>query len=178
MTNPTPVISLIAAMDNNRLIGVNNTLPWKLPADMKWFVENTKHKPIVVGRKTWESFGSRPLKDRSNIVISRNPDYKAKGATVVTSPVMAIYEAINAPANKSGKNNEQEVMVIGGASFYEHFMPIANRLYITRIQGEFEGDAWFPEIDENLWQQTHVEHHKADRKNSHDYSFYIYQRKS
>lgn len=172
MTDNKPIISLIAAMDKNQLIGVDNSLPWKLPADMKWFIANTKNKPIIVGRKTYESFGAKPLKDRKNIVITRDPNYNGNGATVVTSPVLAIFEAINSKSS----SNKQEVMVIGGASFYKHFMPIADKLYLTKINGEFNGDAWFPKIDLDLWQEISCEHHKADDKNSHDYSFYTYQR--
>jgi len=158
---------MIAAMDENRLIGVENSLPWKLPADMKWFVANTKHKPIIVGRKTYESFGGKPLKERLNIVISRDESYQGNGATVVNSPEQAIEAAAGV----------EEVMLIGGASFYEYFMPLADKLYLTRIHGKFKGDAWFPDINESQWDEIMCEHHKADEKNSHDYSFYIYQRK-
>jgi len=170
--NSKPTISIIAAMDNNNLIGVKNGLPWKLPADMKWFVANTKNKPVIVGRKTYESFGAKPLKDRTNIVISRDPNYQGNGAIVVSSPVLAIFEAIN--SNK--KKLANEVMIIGGASFYKHFLPIADKLYITKINGEFEGDVWFPKIDPQLWQESSCEHFKADANNSHDYSFYTYQK--
>lgn len=176
MTKPKqhskPTISLIVAMDNNRLIGVENKLPWKLPADMKWFVANTKNKAIIVGRKTYESFGGKPLKDRTNIVISRDPNYRGNGAIVVNSPALAVHEAVK--SNQSRSTNE--VMIIGGASFYKHYLPLSDKLYLTTVKAEFKGDAWFPKVDMQQWQEVSSEHFTADEKNSHDYSFYTYKR--
>ncbi len=160
------IISLIWAMDENRLIGVENRLPWKLPADMKWFRRNTLGKPIIMGRKTFDSFGGRPLPERTNIVVTRDRDYRAEGAVVVYS----IDEALKAAGDA------EEVMIIGGASFYEQMLPRADRLYITLVHGQFEGDAWFPEFSMDEWQEVAREEHPVDEKNSVACSFLSYQR--
>ncbi|MDH5786263.1 MAG: type 3 dihydrofolate reductase [Chromatiales bacterium] len=161
------MISLIWAMDENRLIGVENRLPWKLPADMKWFRRHTLSKPIIMGRKTFDSFGGRPLPERTNIVITHDKGYKAEGAVVVYSIEEALLAAGDAP----------EVMVIGGASFYEQMLPRADRLYITQVHGQFEGDAWFPDMDMSDWQEIGREEHPVDEKNGYACSFLSYQRR-
>lgn len=155
-------------MDNNRLIGNKNRLPWKLPADMKWFRQHTLGKPVVMGRKTYESFGARPLPDRTNIVITGNTDYHSEGAIIVHS----IDEAIE----KAG--DAEELMIIGGASFYQQMLPIADRLYVTEVQGEFEGDAWFPSYDAHEWQEISSETHPVDEKNAYACHFRIFERKT
>ena len=162
------IISLIWAMDENRLIGVENRLPWKLPADMKWFRRHTLGKPIIMGRKTFDSFGGRPLPERTNIVVTRDKDYSAEGAVVVYS----IDEALKAAGDA------EEVMIIGGASFYEQMLPCADRLYITQVHGQFEGDAWFHEFDMDEWQEVGREESAVDEKNAHACSFLSYQRKA
>ena len=161
------VISLIWAMDENRLIGVENRLPWKLPADMKWFRRNTLGKPIIMGRKTFDSFGGRPLPERTNIVVTRDKDYSAEGALVVYS----IDEALQAAGSA------EEVMIIGGASFYEQMLPRADRLYVTRVHGKFEGDAWFPDYAEEAWQEVAREEQGVDEKNGYACSFLSFERK-
>lgn len=159
-------ISLIWAMDENRLIGVRNRLPWKLPADMKWFREQTMGKPIVMGRKTFESFGARPLPGRVNIIVTRDPHYQAEGAVVVHG----IEEALQAAADAD------EVMIIGGASFYEQMLPRADRLYVTQVHGVFEGDAWFPEFDLSGFTEVRRVESDVDEKNSCACSFIVYDR--
>lgn len=154
-------------MANNRVIGINNSLPWKLPSDMKWFRQHTLGKPIVMGRKTFESFGGRTLPDRPNIIITRDTTYKVEGAIVTHS----IDEALQAAGGV------EEVMIIGGASFYEQMLPKANRMYLTFVHADIEGDAWFPEYDESEWQETERVEIKADEKNSYDHSFVIFERK-
>ena len=161
------LISLIWAMDDNRLIGVENRLPWKLPADMKWFRRHTLGKPIIMGRKTFDSFGGRPLPDRTNIVVTRDKDYQAEGAVVVYS----IEEALQAAGDA------EEVMIIGGASFYEQMLPRADRLYITQVHGKFEGDAWFPEFDMGEWVEVGREESGVDEKNAYACSFLSFERK-
>lgn len=161
------MISLIWAMDENRLIGVENRLPWKLPADMKWFRRHTLGKPIIMGRKTFDSFGGRPLPDRTNIVVTRDKNYRAEGAVVVYS----IDEALQAA------DEVDEVMIIGGASFYEQMLQRADRLYITQVHGKFEGDAWFPEFDIGEWMEVGREEQPVDEKNAYGCSFMSYQRK-
>ena len=126
-------LSMIVAMDDNRLIGKENGLPWHLPADLQYFKKTTTGKAILMGRKTFESLG-RPLPNRRNIIITHNREYKAEGCEVVNS----IDEALNLT------QADEEVMVIGGASFYEQTLPMIDRLYITKVDGEHEGDAYFP----------------------------------
>ncbi len=162
-----PIISLIAAMADDRAIGIENRLPWKLPADMKWFRRHTLGKPVVMGRKTFESFGGRPLPERTNIVITRDKNYRAEGAVVVHS----IDEAISAAGDV------EEVMIIGGESFYGQMLPQANRFYITLVHGSFEADAWFPEFDWDDWTEVAREEHPADEKNAWACSFITLQRK-
>ena len=159
------IISIITAMDKNQLIGKDNALPWKIPADLQFFKKVTMSKPIIMGRKTFESIG-RPLPGRQNIVITRDESYTADGCDVVYS----IDDAI------SLAGDIDEVMVIGGANIYQQFLEKCDRLYLSRVLGEFEGDAWFPEIDFNVWRLIEKEDHKADEKNECDYSFQIYER--
>ena len=154
-------ISLIWAMADNRVIGIENCLPWKLPADMKWFRENTMGKPIIMGRLTFESFGAKPLPGRRNIIISRNPSYSAEGIEVFTS----IEGALQAT------QDSEEIMIIGGMSLYKQSLPLADRLYMTLVHAEIEGDAWFPEFDLDEWHQTQRSDFSADEKNPHAYSF-------
>ena len=159
-------IALIAAMTDDRVIGIENRLPWKLPADMKWFRRHTLGKPIVMGRKTFESFGGKPLPERLNIVITRDRDYRADGAVVVHDIDAALAVAGDA----------EEVMIIGGASFYEQMLPRADRLYLTFVHADVEGDAWFPEFDRSQWREVYREDHEADEKNPYAYSFVILER--
>lgn len=158
---------MIAAMTEDRVIGIKNTLPWKLPNDMKWFREQTMGKPIVMGRKTFESFGAKALPGRTNIIITRDEDYKADDSIVVHS----IDEALTAA------DNVEEVMIIGGASFYEQMLPKADRLYLTFVHAELNGDAWFPEINNNDWNKTEKITHKKDDKNQYAHTFFILDRK-
>lgn len=160
------IISLIAAMAENRVIGIENRLPWKLPADMKWFRENTLGKPIVMGRKTFESFGAKPLPQRTNIVITNDTHYRADGAVVVHSIEDALKAAGDTP----------EVMIIGGASFYTQMLPRADRIYLTIVHHTFDGDAWLPEFDANQWREARRSEHQADEKNSYDCSFLVLER--
>jgi len=154
-------ISLIAAMADDRVIGIENRLPWKLPADMQWFRRHTLGKPIIMGRKTFESFGGRTLPDRTNIVITRDQDYQGEGIVVVHNIEQALAAAGEA----------EEVMIIGGASFYEQMLDRADRFYITKVHGQFEGDAWFPEYEHYDWQQVSREEHPVDDKNAYACSF-------
>ena len=160
-------ISMIAAMTDERVIGIENRLPWKLPNDMKWFRQHTLGKPIIMGRKTFESFGSKPLPDRTNIIITRDESYQAKDSVVVHS----IEEALQAAGDVG------EVMIIGGASFYEQMLPRADRLYLTFVHKKIVGDAWFPEIDFSQWQEVERIDNEVDEKNPYTHSFVILDRK-
>ena len=160
------IISLIWAMADNRVIGIDNRLPWKLPADMQWFRQHTLGKPIVMGRMTFESFGAKPLPGRRNLIISRNGDYQAEGAEVFSS----LDEALSALADV------EEVMVIGGMSIYQQALARADRLYMTLVHAELDGDAWFPAFDLSPWREVAREDHAADEKNAYPYSFVILER--
>ena len=160
----SPILSLIWAMDENRLIGRDNQLPWQLPADLKWFRKQTMDKPVLMGRKTYDSIG-KPLPGRQNIIITRQ-NINIEGCTVVHSLTEARVSATDA----------EELMVIGGAEIYSRLLMEADRLYITLIHDVFEGDTWFPEFDLSDWQEIHSETHPPDEKNPHAYSFKILQR--
>jgi len=164
------MISLIAAMTPERVIGMKNSLPWKLPADMKWFRQHTLGKPVVMGRKTYESFGARPLPERHNIVVSRDKNYDAGAATVACSIDDAIEKATE-------QNPEvDEIMIIGGASFYEQTLALADRIYLTEVHTHLNGDAWFPEFDKTQWQLNESHRQDADEKNNYAMSFNIFAR--
>jgi dihydrofolate reductase len=152
-------LSLIVAMDANRLIGSNNTLPWHMPADLAFFKRTTMGKPIVMGRKTFESIG-RPLPGRRNIVVSRNPEFVAGGCETANS-IDAALELCR---------GEPEVMLIGGATLYRQSLDRAAQLYITLIHHEFDGDTWFPEFDSDQWKVENRENFEADHSNPYAYS--------
>lgn len=159
------MISLISAMGRNRVIGINNALPWRLPADLKHFKQVTLGKPVLMGRKTYESIG-KPLPGRTNIIISSGRHYQAPGCIVVHSIEAALAAA----------GDHAEVMVIGGASFYQQLLPRADRLYLTLIDEDFDGDAWFPEIHEAQWQEIAHTDHAPDDANPYHYRFLTLQR--
>lgn len=150
-------------MANQRVIGINNTLPWKLSADLKHFKAVTLGKPVIMGRKTWESIG-RPLPGRENIVITSNDDYIAEGATIFT----CIDDAL------AHTQNAEEVMLIGGANLYAQLLPIVNKMYLTLIDLDIEGDAFFPEWEAQEWTIKSEEKHHQDALQDQlgfDYSF-------
>lgn len=161
-------ISMIAAMAHDRVIGKDNQMPWHLPADLAHFKRVTLGKPVLMGRKTFESIG-RPLPGRRNLVISRNPDYQAEGIEVVGSVEAAL-------ALLAGSSVE-ELMVIGGGHLYAEMLPSADCLYLTRIDLTVEGDTRFPAFDDGQWQRVDCESHPADEKNPHPYSFETWQRR-
>lgn len=160
------MISIIVAASTNNVIGVHGDLPWKLPADLQRFKTLTMGKPIVMGRLTWESIG-RPLPGRQNIVVTRQEDFAAAGCDVVDSPAAALRAAGDA----------EDVMIIGGSQIYDLFLPKANRLYVTRVHVDIEGDAFFPSIDDDAWQRTAAEAHDAGTANQFAFDFLIYDRK-
>lgn len=170
MTNKVyPRISAIAAMDENRLIGVNNQLPWYIPADLKHFKTLTSGHPILMGRKTYESIG-RPLPNRLNIILTTNPKFNAPGCVVVSSLEAGIDAAV--------EQKKEEIFIIGGSEVYNQLMERIQRLYLTIIHHQFEdGDAYFPKINPNEWNEIARESHKADEQNEFDYSFVTFDRK-
>ena len=161
------MISMIAAMAHDRVIGLDNQMPWHLPADLAHFKRVTLGKPVLMGRKTFESIG-RPLPGRRNLVISRNPDYRADGVEVIDS--------VEAALALLGEGVD-ELMVIGGGHLYGQLLPRADRLYLTRIDLMVEGDTRFPAFDEGEWHCVEREPHEADEKNSHPYCFETWQRR-
>jgi len=168
-------LSLIAAMADNRVIGINNSLPWKLPSDMRWFRQHTLGKPVIMGRKTFESFGGRTLPERTNIVITRDANYTAEGAVVVNSIEQALDEARSVVAESCDDNGE--AMIIGGASFYEQMLDKVDRMYLTFVDANIDGDAWFPEYNPALWQQVERIDVAVDEKNTFAHHFVIFDRK-
>ena len=158
------IISMIAAMANDRIIGKDNQMPWHLPADFAWFKRCTLGKPVIMGRKTYESIG-RPLPGRQNIVISRDPSLNIEGVKVTTS----IEEAIKLAGDV------EEVMIIGGGSVYATCLPKADRLYVTYIDADIEGDTQFPDWGDD-WLESHSETYSADERNAYDMKFVILER--
>jgi dihydrofolate reductase len=159
------MISIIVAASTNNVIGTQGELPWRLSDDLRHFKKVTMGKPIIMGRKTWESIG-RALPGRQNIVVTRQSGYEAEGCDVVTSVRDAVSLAGDA----------DEVMVIGGSQIYDLALPMVQRLYLTRVHADVDGDAHFPPVDENDWQLVSDELHSADDRNEFDYSFRIYER--
>jgi dihydrofolate reductase len=165
-------IALIAAVANNGVVGRDNQLPWHLPGDLPYFRRITMGKPVVMGRKTWDSIG-RPLPGRTNIVISRQPDLELEGARVVDTveAALALAEAV---AEIDGVT---ELMVIGGAQIYALALPLAQRLYLTEVHAEVTGDARFPDWERSQWLEISRDRHSARDSNPYDYSFVVYERR-
>lgn len=161
------MISLIVAMDQNRVIGKNNKLPWHLPADLQYFKKVTMGHPIVMGRKTFESIG-RVLPGRENVIVTRNQEFKAEGCVVLHDI---------AQIKMFADNHDEEVFVIGGAEIFKEILPFTDRLYITEIHETFEGDTFFPEIDENEWDEISSNPGSVDEKNRFEHDFIILQKK-
>lgn len=163
-------ISMIAAMASNRVIGVNNDIPWHLPNDFKYFKDTTAEHCVIMGRKNWESLPEKfcPLPRRTNIVITRQKNYIAKGAIVVSSLEKALELA-----NKQG---ETEAFIIGGGEIYRMGLDFCDRIYLTEINGAFNGDVTFPEFDKEIWKERSREHHPKDEKHSHSFDFIIYEK--
>jgi len=163
------ILSLIVATANNNVIGKDNAMPWHLPADLAYFKKVTLGKPIIMGRKTYESIG-RPLPGRRNIVISRDKDYspQGKGAEAVDC-VVSVEQAL------ALVTHVDEIMVIGGGAIYRHCLPKAQRLYITHINADIAGDTYFPNYDDN-WEKISHDALQADEKNAYDLDFTVYER--
>lgn len=164
-------LSIIVAMANNRAIGKDNNLLWHLPEDLKYFKRITMGKPIVMGRKTFESIG-RPLPGRLNIVITRQKDWQHEGITVAHS----IAQAIELAQAQSLIDGIDEIMVIGGAEIYRIALPQTDRLYLTRVDAEIDGDAFFPAVSENEWKEIARESFAASNNNPYDYVFSVLER--
>lgn len=164
-------LSLLVAMAKNRVIGRDNKLPWHLPADLKHFKFLTMGKTIVMGRKTYESIG-KPLPGRVNIIITRQEGYEVPGATVVSS----IDDALLMCEKIRSINGEN--FIIGGEELYRQTLKICQRIYITEIQRDFEGDVYFPEVDPNEWEETQRDKHISENDTNLEYHFVVLDRKS
>lgn len=159
-------ISMIVAMANKRVIGLNNKMPWHLPADLQHFKKTTLGKPVIMGRKTYDSIG-RPLPGRLNIVVSRDVNLLIPGVTCVTSVEQALIAAAGV----------DEVMIIGGATIYEQFLKVANHLYLTFIDLDTIGDTYFPDyLNDGQWLEIENEQHVSDEKNAYNFKFVTLQR--
>ncbi|KKQ21453.1 MAG: dihydrofolate reductase [Parcubacteria group bacterium GW2011_GWA2_37_10] len=161
-------LSIISAVAENRIIGNKNTLPWHMPADFKYFKEATLGKVIVMGLNTFKSIGEKPLPDRKNIILNNDPDYIPPEGCFVARSIDELLEMTK---------NEPEVMICGGASVYKQFLPLAQKLYLTYIHQNFEGDTYFPEFSLSEWKEVKRIDNKADEKNKYDYSFVVLERK-
>jgi dihydrofolate reductase len=162
-----PSISLVVAMARNRVIGRNNALPWRLSEDLKRFKATTLGKPILMGRKTFESIG-KPLPGRRNIVLTRDPAWRAEGVDVVRSVEEALRLTRDSP----------ELAVIGGAEIYRLTMPYAERIYLTRVEADVPGDTLFPELDAAQWSETEAGVHCADERNQYPATFLVLDRQT
>lgn len=162
-----PQLSLVAALDDNGLIGRAGGLPWRLPNDLKHFKRLTRGKTVLMGRRTWESLG-RPLPERDNWVITRDAGYQAPGARVFASLDCAL----------SAAPRQAELMVIGGAEVYRQTLPLARRLYLTRVHASVDGDTWFPDFNADAFAIVDREDHAADERHAHAYSFLTLERRT
>lgn len=170
------ILSMIVATAENNIIGRDNDMPWHLPADLAYFKKVTLGKPIIMGRKTYESIG-RPLPGRRNIVISRDESYSpqgkgAAGVDIVTS----VEQALALVDGSDGGDAVEEIMVIGGGAIYAHCLPKADRLYVTHIKAKIDGDTRFPDYDDDSWQKMSSEVRDSDEKNAYQLDFCVYEK--
>jgi dihydrofolate reductase len=166
-------LSLIWAMARNGVIGRNNALPWHLPEDLRYFKRVTMGKPIIMGRKTWDSI-ARPLPGRTNIVITRDIQFEAEGVRIVHS----LAEALALASHVAHIDGADECIVMGGAEIYALALPQAERLYLTQVHAEVEGDAYFPAFDREQWQELAREDFAASGPNPYPYSFLVLERRT
>lgn len=162
------MISLLFAMDSNRVIGYKNDLPWRLPKDLRFFKEKTLSQITIMGRKTFDSF-DKPLPNRDNVIITRDYSYRQEGTRVIHS--------INEVLKWNRDNPEKEYFVIGGGNIFKQILPYADRMYMTLIEETFPGDTYFPEFEESEWEMTSKVKGEKDERNPYDYYFIQYDRK-
>ncbi|MCB1671970.1 MAG: dihydrofolate reductase [Pseudomonadales bacterium] len=159
-------------MDENMVIGRNNSLPWYLPEDLKHFKRTTMGKCIIMGRRTYESIG-RPLPGRTNIIVTRSRDYEVENARVVDS----LTDAIELAENIAFIDGSDEAFIIGGAELYKHALPVVDRLYLTMVHAEVEGDTYFPDFDVSEWEEVSKNFYDADEFNPYPYSICVFERR-
>lgn len=165
------IVSLIAAMSENRVIGKGGGLPWRLPADLRRFKRLTSGHTVIMGRKTFESIGEQPLPGRRNIVVTRRTNVAPKGVEIARG----VEEALRAAGERAAPG--ETVYVVGGGEIYRAAFSLADRLDLTIVHGAFEGDTFFPAFDESAWRLTSDERHEADDQHAHAYSFRVYERR-
>ncbi len=173
MSAHKPIVSIIVAAAENGVIGRDNDMPWRLSTDLKRFKALTLGKPVIMGRRTWESIG-RPLPGRPNIVVTRDKGFQAEGASAVGS----LEEAIALGQKLAAEAAVEEVCVIGGGKIYAQALPLADRIHLTRVLAEIEGDTHFPEIDPQLWDAVSQEDVPAGDKDSHPTRYFVYEKRA
>ncbi|MDB5438941.1 MAG: Dihydrofolate reductase [Caulobacteraceae bacterium] len=168
-----PILALgPVARSLNGVIGRDGALPWRLSADLKAFKAITLGKPVIMGRKTWDSLPKKPLPGRTNIVLSRDGSFEPHGAVVCET----FLEALEIGREQAAEDGVDEVCVIGGAALFELALPKAQRIYLTEVQAIVEGDVFFPPLDENGWREVHRENHPADADNDHAFTLRVLER--
>lgn len=165
--------TLIVAMSRNRVIGRNNKLPWYLPEDLRYFKEVTMHKPIIMGRRTFESIG-RPLPGRLNIVVTSDSGWACPTGAARVGSLDEAFRRAQAQAELDGVD---EMVVIGGGQLYAEALPMMDRLYVTQVHADIEGDVYFPEVDWDDWEEVASQEHAASEQNPYPYSFVVYDRR-
>ena len=158
----------MAARAQNNVIGKDNDLVWHLPADLRFFKQTTKGHTLIMGRKTFESLGN-PLPHRDSWIVTRNKDYTAEG--------ISTFHSLEAAIQAAEDKGLETVFILGGGEIYRQSMKLVDKLIITEVHEEFDGDTYFPEIDPEIWQEVSREEHKADEKNKYDFAFVVYERR-
>lgn len=161
---------IVVAAAQNGVIGAKNTLPWRISADLQHFKQVTMGHPIIMGRKTYDSIG-RPLPGRKTIVVTRQADWQAEGYEDQVKVAYSLEGAVELADEIAKQMDVAEVMLVGGAQLYRQAIERVSKVHLTRVHAEIEGDAWFPELDGNIWAEVQCAHYHADDKNEYDYSF-------
>ncbi|MFT4091275.1 MAG: dihydrofolate reductase [Asticcacaulis sp.] len=168
----SPRLCLIVALSDNNVIGRDNGLPWHLRSDLKNFKAQTQFKPVIMGSNTWDSLPRKPLPGRLNLVLSRDLKFEAEGGVVCET----LFEALSIAREHAMDDGADEIMIIGGAKVYEQTLPKADRLYVTQVHAEIEGDTHFPVIDPAIWQETQSEFVPKGEGDDHDFTLKVYDR--
>jgi len=166
-------LALVVARARNGVIGRDGALPWRLKSDMAWFKANTLGKPVIMGRKTWESLPRKPLVGRTNIVLSRDQSFETIGALVCET----FSEAVQIAREQAAEDGVDEVCVIGGSTLFEAALPKAKRLYLTEVEAEVAGDVTFPVFDEGTWVEISRESHAAGEQDEYPFTFRVLERR-
>jgi dihydrofolate reductase len=169
-----PSIVLVVARARNGVIGRDGKLPWRLRSDLQWFKANTVGKPCIMGRATWESLPLKPLPGRLNVVLSRDPEFRAKGALVVSN----LDEAFEIAREQAAEDGQSEIAVIGGAGIFAQALPKARRIYLTEVLADPDGDTFMPAFDESEFEEVRREAHEPGEKDDHPFVFRVLERRA